>query len=218
MTTLHALRHVSSAVRHAEGLADEAEDLSDLPLATRLRARARSVTEDLDAAVQSIDEVPPTRDARALAHHVLNAVYSDVTLHLERLLDPELASRLSPGGNLDVSERVRFRLRHLALTDASTEELLDVRALLERALFTYDCAVDAYLLACAVAQSKKDRAIVKSQALRLELERAKHALLVRALPKSDTWQRIKRRTVRTKRARWLDEAKAQRLLADAFAP
>lgn len=216
MTTLHALRHVSSAVHHAEALADEACDLGATPLGNRLRERATAVAADLEAAVQAIDDVAPARDARAREHLMLNTVYNEVTLRLEQIFPPEQASRLSPGGHLDVAERARFRLRHLPPPDGN-EALEEVRALLERALFSYDAAVDVYLLACAEAQSKKDRVIVKSQALRVELERAKHGLLVQAPVDSDIYRRIRRRTVRTKRARWLDEAKAQRLLADAFA-
>lgn len=217
MTTLHALRHVSSAVHHAEALADEAEDLGATPLADRLRTRAGVVAADLEAAVQAIDDVVPARDARARAHLQLNSVYGEVTLRLEQIFPPEQASRLSPGGHLDVAERARFRLRHLPQPSEGQEALEDVRALLERSIFSYDAAVDAYLLACAEAQSKKDCVIVKSQALRVELERAKHGLLVQAPVDSESYRRIRRRTVRTKRARWLDEAKAQRLLADAFA-
>lgn len=214
MTTLHALRHVSSAVHHAEALADEADDLGSANLATRLRERGVEVARDLENAVQGIDDVGPASDLRKRAHEMLNAVYAEVTLRLEGIFSPEEASRLSPGGHLDVAERARYRLRHMA-TEGS-EGLMDARALLERGLFTYDAAVDGYLLACAEAQSKKDRAIIKSQALRLELERAKHGLLVQAPAGSDVYKRIKRRTVRTKRARWLDEAKAQRLLGEAF--
>jgi hypothetical protein len=217
MTTLHALRHVSSAVSHAEALADEAEDLGAHVVAQRLRERASLVGADLDAAVTAIDDVAPSRDARARAHLELNAVYNEVTMRLEQLFPPEVASRLSPGGHLDVAERARFRQRHLPRPDVVNEALEDARALLERALFAYDAAVDAYLEACAAAQSKKDKAVVKSQALRVELERAKQALLVQAPVDSDVYRRIRRRTVRTKRARWLDEAKAQRLLAEAFA-
>jgi hypothetical protein len=216
MTTLHALRHVSSAIRHAEALSDEAEDLRAPEIAARLRERARSVSSDLDVAVASIEEIEPSRQVRERCHGVLTSVYAEATLQLERTLPPEEASRLSPGGHLDVSERVRFRLRHIP--DDAKDDVLDVKALLERALFAYDAAVDGYLSACADAQSKKDRVVVKSQALRMELERAKHQLLVRAEPASEAWRRIKGRTVRTKRARWLDEARAQRLLALATSP
>jgi hypothetical protein len=214
MTTLHALRHVSSAVHHAEALADEADDLGAALLATRLRKRGVEVASDLESAVQGIDDIAPACDERKRAHEMLNAVYAEVTLRLEEVLSPVEASRLSPGGHLDVAERARFRMRHLP--SVGDEALLDARALLDRALFTYDTSVDGYLMACAEAQSRKDRAIITSQALRLELERAKHGLLVQAPTGSDAYRRIKRRTVRTKRARWLDEAKAQRLLGEAF--
>ena len=215
MATLHALRHVSSAIHHAEGLADEADDLGVAELATRLRAHGRVVLDDLEQACRAIDDVEPARLGRERSHEVLTAVYNDVTLQIERLLSPEQSSRLSPGGHLDVVERARYRLRRMP--ERGDSAYLDVRALLERAVFHYDTAVDGYLSGCADAQTKKDRALVMSQALRLELERAKHTLLVRAEPQSDAWRRIKRRTVRTKRARWLDDAKAQRLLASALA-
>lgn len=216
MTKLHALRHVSSAVHHAEALAGEAEDLGATALAVRLRARAAEVAAELDEALRTIDEVGPSSDARKRAHETLSVVYSEVTLRLEHVIAPEESSRLSPGGHLDVTERARYRLRQL-VREASTEELRDARAMLERAIFNYDASIDAYLLVCSLAQQKKDRVIVKSQALRIELERAKHGLLVQAPLGSETYKRIKKRTVRTKRARWLDEAKAQRLLEGAIA-
>jgi hypothetical protein len=215
MTTLQALRHVSSAIRHAEIFADEAEDLGDGALATRLRERARGLTVDLDRAVELLDEVAPARDARATAHVALAALYGELTLRLEELLGPARASRLSPGGHLDVVERARFRFRHLGSEDHAGAR--SVREELGAALGGYDAAVDAYLIVCADAQGRKDEVVVRSQALRLELERAKQRLLVKAPTGGEAWQRIKRRAVRTKRARWLDEAKARRLLGDVFA-
>jgi hypothetical protein len=214
MTKLHALRHVSNAVHQAEALAGEAEDLGSFELATRLRARAAEVATDLEAAVQAFDDVGPASDARKRTHEMLSVAYAEVTLRIEQATSPEDSSRLSPGGHLDVVERVRYRLRQLR---DDSEEIRDARALLERALFSYDASIDAYLIACASAQSKKDCALVKSQALRIELERAKHGLLVQAPAGSDVYKRIKRLTVRTKRARWLDEAKAARLLEAAIA-
>lgn len=215
MTTLQALRHVSSAIRHAEILADEAEDLGDGALSQRLRERARDLAVDLDRAVEVLDEVGPARQARALAHDMLTSLYGDLTLRLEQALSPERASRLSPGGHLDVVERARFRFRHLALPH--DDSLIAVREELGAALGRYDAAVDAYLIVCADAQARKDEVVVRSQALRLELERAKQRLLVLAPAGGDAWQRIKRRAVRTKRARWLDDAKARRLLGEAWA-
>ena len=215
MTMLQALRHVAAAVRHAEILADEAEDLADVALATRLRERARELALDLERAVEVIDEVEPARSARAVAHETLGALYGDVTMRLEERLSPERSSRLSPGGHLDVVERARFRFRQMV---AHTEE--GVRALqdeLGAALGRYDAAVDSYLMVCAEAQGKKDEVVVRSQALRLELERAKQRLLLKAPAGGEAWRRIKRRTVRTKRARWLDEAKARGLLGEVFA-
>ncbi len=216
MTKLHALRHVSNAVHQAEALAGEAEELGARELAARLRARAAEVAAELEAAVQAVDDVEPASEARKRTHEMLSVAYSEVTLRIEQATSPEDSSRLSPGGHLDVVERVRYRLRQLR-DDCNSEELRDARALLERALFTYDASIDVYLIACAAAQSKKDCALVKSQALRIELERAKHGLLVQAPAGSDVYKRIKRLTVRTKRARWLDEAKAARLLEVAIA-
>lgn len=217
MTRIHALRYVSTAVHHAEALAGEADDLGAAQLAQRLRATARDVTGDLEAAVAAIDEVLPAADVRKRAHEMLTAVYAEVTMRLEERFHPEEASRLSPGGHLDVAERARYRLRHLPESgDGVTDTVRDCRALLTKALFTYESAVDTYLNTCALAQSRKDRALVKSQALRIELERAKHGLLVQAPMGSDIYKRLKKRTVRTKRARWIDDAKAQRLLDRAF--
>lgn len=215
MTTLQALRHVSSAIRHAEILADEAEDLSDAALSVRLRERARDLAVDLERAVEVLEEVAPARLLRATAHEELGALYGDVTMRLEQQLSPERASRLSPGGHLDVVERARFRFRHLAAMEG--DALRSLREELGAALGRYDAAVDAYLIVCADAQARKDEVVVRSQALRLELERAKQRLLVRAPAGGEAWQRIKRRAVRTKRARWLDEAKAKRLLGEAYA-
>jgi hypothetical protein len=215
MTKLHALRHVSNAVHQAEALAGEADDLGATQLALRLRASAAEVATELEAAVQAVDDVGPASEARKRTHEMLSVAYSEVTLRIEQATSPEDSSRLSPGGHLDVVERVRYRLRQLR--DESSEELRDVRALLERALFAYDSSIDDYLMACAAAQTKKDCALVKSQALRIELERAKHGLLMHAPTGSDSYKRIKRLTVRTKRARWLDDAKAARLLENAIA-
>lgn len=215
MTMLQALRHVSSAIRHAEILADEAEDLEDQALAARLRERARELAVDLERAVEVIDEVEPARAARAVAHDTLGALYNDITMRLEQRLSPERASRLSPGGHLDVVERARFRFRHLApLTE---QPLVALREELGAALGRYDAAVDCYLIVCADGQAIKDRVVIKSQALRLELERAKQRLLMTAPAGGEAWRRIKRRAVRTKRARWLDEAKARGLLGEVFA-
>lgn len=216
MTKLHALRHVSNAVHQAEALAGEAEDLGNRELAARLRARAAEVAADLEAAVQAVDDVGPSSDARKRTHEMLSIAYCEVTMRIEQAKTPEDSSRLSPGGHLDVVERARYRLRQLRDDDAD-EDMRDARAMLERALFSYDASVDAYLIACADAQSKKDCALVKSQALRVELERAKHGLLLQAPAGSDVYKRIKKLTVRTKRARWLDEAKAARLLENAIA-
>lgn len=198
---LQALRHVETAIRHAESLAEEARDLGDTHLADRLEAGARDLSEELDAASAALDEVEPGREARQLAHRALQSLYDDVSLRLEERGDPRELARLTAGGYLDVSERVRFRLRRL---DGEHDgELLLLRDELERGLLAYETCVDAYLLAAGRAQVMKDGAVARSQVFRLGLERAKTTLLRLAPAGSPTWQRIKRRAVRTKRPHWL---------------
>lgn len=214
MGTLQALKHVAAAVRHAEVLADEAEDLAQLELARRLRHQAVSLGTDVEDAVAAHDLVTPMREQRLRAHAQLDAAYADATVRLAALLGPDELSRLSPGGYLDVVERARFRARRLEQHDDTRIDqiLLELTSALDR----YDAAVDRYLLTCADAQGKKDRAVVRSQALRLELDAAKARMLVLADVGSDAWVRIKRRTVRTKRARWIDDAKARGLLTESY--
>jgi hypothetical protein len=212
---MRSLHHVASAIRHAEHLADEAEDLAMTDLSARLRTLGAIVALDLERAVRILEDVEPARDARALAHQSLSSVYGEATLRLETSLPRGEVSRLSPGGHLDVVERVRYRLRRLETRDDEDQVLIDVRTDLERALFAYDTTIDAYLLACAEAQATKDAVVVESQALRLELERAKHRLLAKAEAGSEAWKRIKRRPVRTKRARFIDDAAVQKFLAAA---
>jgi hypothetical protein len=212
MSTLHSLRHVAMAVRHGEILADEADDLFEHDLARRLRGRAAAIASDVEDAVAAFDLIAPMKQARLRAHAALEAMYQEITVRLARVLSPDELSRLSPGGYLDVVERTRFRMRRFAFD--TREPVVLPRADLGAALAEYDDAVDGYLVACADAQGKKDRAVVRSQALRVELEAAKARLLVKADVDSDAWKRIKRRAVRTKRARWLDETRARQLLAD----
>lgn len=212
---MRCLQHVAAAVRHAEHLADEADDLELTDLARRLRALAALVARDLDEAVRLLDDVEPAREARALAHDALSSVYGETTLRLDADLPKAQVALLSPGGHLDVVERVRYRLRRLEARGDDIGVAAEVRTDLERALFAYDTTVDAYLMACAQAQAKKDAAVVESQALRLELEKAKHRLLAKAAAGSDAWKRIKRRPVRTKRARFVDHEVVRTLLAAA---
>jgi hypothetical protein len=208
---LHALRYVASAVRHAETLADEAEDLGVLDLAHRLRRQATELTADLDGALHGLEDIDSLRATRERAYETLVATYLEGTLDLERLCDAGEASLWSPGGHVDVAERARYRMRRLP---SDRPELNDVRALLERSLFAYESAVDAFLASWATTQSRRDRAVARSQVLRVELERAKHALLRKAEPGTEAWRRIRRRIVRTKRARWLDDARVNRLLSE----
>jgi hypothetical protein len=206
MTSLKSLRHVSAAIHHAELFADEAEDLGEKEVAVYLRERAAQLGAQLESALAAIDDVEPLRLARQRAHVTLAGAFHESTVTLERILPQDQVMRLLSGGHLDVVERVRFRLRNLP------RDVDDVRALLERALFAYDSAVDLYLLTCGEAQGRKERVIVESQALRLELERTKQRLLLRAGDDSAAYKRIKRRAVRTKRPRWVNEARARTLL------
>lgn len=212
---MRSLHHVAAAIQHAEHLADEADDLGQADLARRLRALAGLVARDLEQAVRLLDDVEPARDARLLAHHSLAAVYGEATLRLDGALPKAHLALLTPGGHLDVVERVRYRLRRLDARADDEGPAADVRDDLDRALHAYDTTVDAYLFACAEAQAKKDAVIVESQALRLELERAKHRLLTTAETGSDAWKRIKRRAVRTKRARFVDHGVVASFLAAA---
>lgn len=198
---MNSLRHVSTAVGHAEALADEAEELERSDLAARLRVRARALSHLLDAALTAQERVLPTREARVLGHHELTHLYDDVTGVIDDALRPEDAARLSPGGYLDVAERTRFRLRRLQDPRSPVEER--VAHELHRGLCAYETCVDAYLLATADARGLSERAVAESQLLRTELERAKRHLLTLAPVGGEAWRRIKRRAVRTKKPRWL---------------
>jgi hypothetical protein len=214
MGTMQSLKHVATAVRHAEVLADEAEDLGLTDLAQRLSARGSSLALDVEDAVAAFDLVKPMREHRLRAHALLDVAFTDATVRLSPTMGPDELSRLTPGGYLDVVERTRYRLRHLEAR--GDDRVAGVIRDLKGALDHYDRTVDAYLVACADCQGKKDRAVVRSQALRLELDGAKARLLLMADVGSDAWNRIKRRTVRTKRARWIDDAKARQLLTDVY--
>ncbi len=216
MTTIHALKHVAAAVAHAEVLADEAGDLGDTAVSNHLRLRARQLGDEVENAVAAFELIEPMKLARLRAHATLDAVHSEITVRLAALLAPEDLSRLTPGAYLDIAERARFRLRRIS--DMPDPALQHVKVDLRCAVLAYEDAVDHYLVSCADAQGRKDAAVIKSQALRVELEGAKARLLVKVPVDSDAWRRIKRRAVRTKRARWLNEARAQRLLADAVGP
>lgn len=209
---MHALKHVSSAVDHAERLAEEAEELSAVELAGGLRTEALALSRLLDRALQALDRVSPAREARQRAHQALSDKYAELTFELSARLPAEEASRLSPGSHLDVAERARFRLRRLMARDPS---LADLCAELSGALLTYERAVDAFLLAAADAAATRERAVLESQRFRLTLERAKLSLLGRAEVGSEAWRRIKRRAVRTRPAAWLKGAPLRKLAACA---
>jgi hypothetical protein len=200
--TLHSsLRHVDTAIHHAEVLAEEAESLGAHDVARKLAALAQELALDLAEASELLDRVEPAREARSLAHRSLQSVYDDVTSQIEDKGCPETLARLTPAGYLDVVERSRYRVRRLA--EADEPELLRIRDHTERALLAYETCVDAYLLTASEAQVKRDAVVAKSQLLRLTLERTKRHLLTLAPVGSPQWSRIKRRAVRTKRPRWL---------------
>ena len=147
MSTLQSLKHVATAVRHAEVLADEAQDLDQTELALRLRGRGESLAIDVEDAVAAHDLVAPMREARLRAHAQLDAAYADTTVRLAALMGPDELSRLSPGGYLDVVERARFRSRRL---ESRGDDRIDrIHDDLQRMLERYDAAVDAYLISCA---------------------------------------------------------------------
>lgn len=198
---IHALKHVSSAIEHAERFADEAEELGQLELAKGLLYRARILSQRLDEALLAHEKIGPAREARQRAHLALSNQYAEMTLEIESQLPAVLAARLIPGSHLDVAERARFRLRHMMEMD---KQLAPLSAKLQAALCLYERAVDAYLIAAGESAHAKERALTDSQTFRLALERTKWKLLNQAEVGSEAWKRIKRRTVRTKRARWLE--------------
>lgn len=199
---LHSsLRHVETAIGHAEHLAEEAESLSAHELASKLSSLANELAHDLDEASELLDQVEPAREARSLAHRSLQATYDDITSQIEDYGCPTTLSRLTPGGYLDVVERSRYRVRRLSESDEP--ELLRMRDATERALLAYETCVDSYLLTASQAQVRREAVVAKSQLLRVTLERAKRHLLTLAPVGSPQWARIKRRAVRTKRPRWL---------------
>ena len=204
---IHSLKHVSTAIEHAERFAEEAEELGQLELAKGLLYRARILSHRLDKALLANEKIGPAREARQRAHLALSNQYAEMTLEIETQLPANLAARLNPGSHLDVAERARFRLRHLMEMDKTFAPL---SAKLQAALCLYEKAVDAYLIAAGESAFAKEEALTDSQTFRLALERTKLQLLNQAEVGSSAWKRIKRRTVRTKRARFLDsEAHAE---------
>lgn len=206
-----ALRHVETAICHAESLAEEASSLDAAHLARRLSEASSRLSEELAEAVALLDLIEPARDSRGLAHRSLQSLYNDITCQIEERGCPLTLARLTPGGHLDVVERMRYRVRRLS--EADDPELLRMRDQIERALLAYETCVDAYLLTAGEAVMKRDGVIAKSQLLRVTLERAKCHLLTVAPAGSAQWQRIKRRAVRTKRPRWLTREHPEGLLS-----
>ena len=211
---MKALHHAANAIRHAEALADEAEDAGLLRAGERLRDLAFEVAGHVEGALTAEEEVLPAREVRLREHSSLGAAFRESSLRLEAALGCELAVRFMPGSVLDVAERVRFVLRRLqnlvdeegAGSDDVTARARGVAARLERRLFAYDEAVDRYLLVSGQFTAAKDRALRESHLLRRRLEEAKAQLLARLEPGTDAYQRVRSRAVRTKRARWIDAA------------
>lgn len=202
---MQGLQHAANAIRHAEELADEAEDAGELRLAARLRSLAAKVTESLDAALLAHEQVGPLKSLRSRVHAELGAAYQDATFRLQSALPPAEAAALSPGTALDVAERTRYRLRRLTEPQEDPDgRLAQLAQRLRQLLARYDDALDRYFAAAALAAAHRDLAVQRSQALRLHLERAKAHLLTCLPPDSDAHARVRRRAVRTNRARWLD--------------
>lgn len=198
-----SLKHVANASHHADALADEAEDLGAENLAARLRALGDHVVEALEDALNTADAVEPARDARHFAHDQLTCAYDDATRRLRSALGAKACATLTPGGILDVAERLRFRLRALEFEDAPGA--VRIREALRCALDRYEAAVDVYLSTAANALLRRQQAVYAGQVARRKLEQAKAHLLTRATPGSDSYKRIKRRAVRTRPPAWFVE-------------
>jgi len=205
---MQSLSFVANAISHAESLADEASDLMRHELAQDLWKRSRSMSRSLDDAIQSVDLVKPAREKRDHALDRLRNTYANTTCLLQVSLDAKNVHRFCPGSNLNMAERVRYRLRQIEeheSGDSPTLRLLnEVRTDLSEALRNYEQAVDLSLLALGQSQAAKSVAVFRSQQLRVFLEKTKYELLKATEPNSPAWRRIKKRTVRTKRAQWLD--------------
>lgn len=195
------LRHVESALEHCAVLVTEAYSLGATSLANKLEDQGHFVEEALRAAEAAFDEVEPARRARQLAHHALESLYNETSSRLEELGCSKTLARLAPGGQLDVVERMRYRLRRLLTCDETV--FVRLRDEVERGLLAYETCVDVYLLAAGEARLCREQAVSSSQLLRLSLERAKRQLLTLAPPGSEQWLRLRRRCVRTKPPRWL---------------
>ncbi|MFZ9886621.1 MAG: hypothetical protein ACO3JL_03870 [Myxococcota bacterium] len=195
------LRHVESALEHCAVLVTEARSLGATALAHKLEDQGHFVEEALRSAEAALDEVEPARRARQLAHHALESLYNETSSRLEELGCSKTLARLAPGGQLDVVERMRYRLRRLMHSDEAV--FVRLRDEVERGLLAYETCVDVYLLAAGEARLFREQAVSASQLLRLALERAKRQLLTLASPGSEVWLRVRRRCVRTKPPRWL---------------
>jgi hypothetical protein len=206
---MQSLRFVANAIAHAESLADEAADLNLQNIAQDIWKKSLDMSRFLDKAILSLESIKPARTLRERALKRLGTVCANASCQLKAELQPKDVHRFCPGGNLNMAERVRFILRRIEEYQQSEGALpcflQDVRADLSGALHQYEISVDQYLVSLGQAQEKKSIAILQSQQLRLQLEKAKYQLLQAAEAGSPAWCRIKKRTVRTKRAQWLEK-------------
>lgn len=206
---MQSLRFVANAISHAESLADEATDLNLGELSTAIWKHARRVSESLDDAVSEMENVKPAKHRRDSELERLKNAYTNATCRLQRVVPANDVYRFCPGGNLNIAERVRFRLRQISLAhhhrSSFCDELTLIASDLRKVLDVYEQSVDDSLLALGRSHAKRNMAILQSQKLRLHLEQAKFELLQHTPPGSQAWNRIKKRTVRTRRAQWLEE-------------
>lgn len=210
---MEALSHAANAVRHAEALADEAEEAGLDRAAVRLRQLGLDTATLLDAVLALEEQLRPAREARLTSRTYLTSAYKESSLRLDNALGADEAAAFTPGAVLDIAERARFRVRrlraHMAEHPADTQRLDGTLARLEHRLRTYERAVDRYLEVSGQLTFMKDKALRESHLLRRRLEEAKTQLLARLPPDSAAYRRVRKRAVRTRRARWIDAAATQ---------
>jgi hypothetical protein len=210
---MEALSHAANAVRHAEALADEAEEAGLDRAAARLRQLGLRTAELLDNVLSLEDQLRPAREARLTTRTYLTSAYKEASLRLDHALGADDAAAFAPGAVLDVAERSRFRVRrlraHLEAHPEDTERLDGTLARLEHRLLTYERAVDRYLEVSGQLTFLKDKTLRESHLLRCRLEEAKTQLLARLPPDCAAYKRVRGRAVRTRRARWIDAAATQ---------
>lgn len=176
MGKLQTLASVRSEIEQAERVAAEAAVLKLPDLAKGLLDEARELSALLDAARSAVQHVAPTREQRRLAYARLSNTYVRVCVELEPIVSKASDGVQSPRGRIDVAERARFCLRHLPHGVPAIDRIV---APLQAELCAYEASVDNYLLALAEAETRERRALLKSQHLHLELERARCELLER---------------------------------------